>query len=110
MRLGFVVLFLISLSGNSWATANQIFGAGNWSCATWLSTPAYENQGRIWLFGFCTGLNNQMASEGTSGETGKSTDGLGIVGEVKKACKEHPSDALVDAVRNVFDNFLKAGK
>ena len=110
MRLGFVVLFLISLSGNSWAKTYTTFGVGNESCATWLSNPVFENQGVIWLVGFWSGLNNQMAYEGTGGDTGISTDGLGIVGEVKKACKEHPSETLAITVRNVFDNFLKAGK
>ncbi len=51
-----------------------------------------------------------MAYEEKEGDTGISTDGQGLVAEVKKACMNQPSELLIDTTRKVFDNFLKAGK
>ena len=72
---------------------------GTQSCASWLSTPANEEEGRWWLVGFWSGRNMQ---NGDNGRVGSSTDSEGIIGEVKRICAGEPSLQLITAAGRVY--------
>lgn len=83
----------------------MVFG-GLDSCATWLSTSANENAGRHWILGFWSGKNMEAAlAGGRMGRVGESTDGAGIVGEVKLACQAAPSKTLIAVTLETYERF-----
>lgn len=78
-----------------------VFGAGaTKSCAWWFTSPATEAEGFAWVVGFWSGLNFGQSNPDAPADVGKSTDGWGIVGEVKKLCRENPSSTpLAEALK-----------
>lgn len=88
----------------------QVRGDGGLSCATWLSTQTAYGYGNEWVWGFWTGANAVSAAAGTTdGKVGRSTDNLGIVGEVRKICEAEPSIHLFAAAARTFNRFRDAG-
>lgn len=77
----------------------QFFGIGSRSCAHWQSTPSRQIAGSNWIFGYWTGTNVASLSNSPVGE---STDGEGLLAEVKKVCDAQPSMRLMDAVSAVY--------
>ena len=72
----------------------------NRSCARWLESAATKNAGDHWIAGFWTGLNVFSQRNRLVGDK---VDPEGIIGEVEKVCREHPSMALVFAAKQVYD-------
>ena len=70
---------------------------GTQSCATWLANEPNKQTGSHWILGYWTGLNSALGSA-----TGHTTDTLGIIGEVEKACEEAPSESVIMAVSSVY--------
>jgi hypothetical protein len=77
-------------------TETLVFGFGTHSCATWVSQPADEIEGRAWILAFWSGMNAMGGNDGRL--VGHSTDVEGIIGEVRKYCGERPSAQLWSAV------------
>lgn len=110
MRSVSVAVALMLFTVTASAKPFTMFGVGSQSCASWLATPASEFQGTAWIVGFWSGANYAMASNDTGGQTGDSTDGLGLIGEVKRLCQQHPSESLVKTTINVFQEFAEKRK
>ena len=85
------------------ARPGYILGDGAQSCATWLGDAASENNGRAWIAGFWSGLNFTPGQE----LVGQSTDGEGIIGEVKLMCQQNPSMRLFFAVRSIHSRMTR---
>ncbi|UIN38394.1 hypothetical protein [Methylobacterium oryzae] len=98
-KIAIVTALLLATTGAQ-AQEYRVNGKGNDSCATWLSSPAQENAGSHWLLGMWTGLN--VLNRHEHHLVGSKTDGMGIIGEVKKACAEAPSQLLVNAVLEAY--------
>jgi hypothetical protein len=95
----------------SWAAHAQTMpktlyavGIGSSSCGYWLSSPDREVEGKIWLWGYWSGLNSSSVENSL---IGKDVDGEGIAGEVKKVCDAMPSMPLMQAVSTVYAQFKK---
>ena len=112
MRTVFTLFTLVFLTTQSEAETLTMdtWGAGTVSCATWLSTSVSEIQGQHWILGFWTGSNWVAITYGAKGSVGHSTDGHGVIGEIKKRCLNSPSDTLGVVTAAVFNEFVKAGK
>jgi hypothetical protein len=63
---------------------------GRRSCAHWQSSAETLNEGKVWIYGFWSGMN----VFNTSHTVGSKTDPAGIIGEVKKFCENAPSESL----------------
>jgi hypothetical protein len=102
MKIFGISIFLVCLapSGASaqYATT-QMFGIGIKSCAYWQSSPSTISEGRVWIYGYWSGLNTFNNQNHIVGEN---TDSAGIVGEVTKICNDRPSMALSSAVLSAF--------
>ena len=81
-------------------------GAGNWSCATWLSSPSNELAGKNWLLGFWSGTNNSSSSH----TVGIHSDITGITAEVTNVCKSSPSKLLYSVVNRVYEMMQSRGQ
>jgi hypothetical protein len=81
------------------------FGTGRMSCATWNS----ENDAQVqaWTLGYWTGLNVMNPKDHT---VGSSTDGEGIIGEVRLVCQAHPAMGVLDAENIVYGRMEAAHK
>jgi hypothetical protein len=90
-------------------TGITYFGAGDWSCATWLATPESEAIGNLWITGYWSGRNVAEVDTAKPEDVGQSTDARGVVGEVKKLCQANPSAKLLIAADEVYLRFLKEG-
>lgn len=78
-----------------------VFGAGNWSCARWLSD---ESEGTTWVLGMWSGLNYAYGAE-----VGRTTDDYGIIGAVELECRADPSTPLVNAVQKAYRKLRAKG-
>lgn len=98
LSVGVAVLTAI-VGGSSCANAQRttthlLFGIGTVSCSAWLSNHSDEEEGKVWILGFWSGMNTMSLD---NRQVGVLTDGPGVVGEVKKACAARPSSTLHDA-------------
>ena len=73
----------------------QAFGGR--TCANWLKDQQHEVWGGNWILGFWTGIN--FANE--RHDVGQTQDADGIIGEVKKICRDQPSMLLLKATTKV---------
>lgn len=81
----------------------HVWGVGHNSCAKAFSS--YEQFATFaWIMGFFTGRDDGKR------QTGRSTDGDGIVGEVKKLCADEPSTPLIAATIRVYDRMRQQGR
>lgn len=94
-----LVCTILPLSTHSQGVPMNIFGIGTRSCATWLSTPAKENEGEIWIYGAWSGINFKNSENHTVGNT---TDSNGIVAEVIEVCRREPSMSLSSATFQAY--------
>lgn len=85
-------------------------GIGRVSCATWLKTPASEAEGSAWILGFWTGFNYSAALTAENSSVGAGTDGLGIIGAMKKRCAENPAGSLTTEAARLYIEFRNTGK
>jgi len=72
----------------------DMMGIGGMSCAHWQSTQALRLEGKIWIYGFWTGLNYVAAASGQETKV----DTAEVMVEVKKTCAHRPSQVLASAV------------
>ena len=101
-RPGVIAIF-ISLAHVTTASGQQTirntlsFGVGSYSCAKWTS----ENDAfvKTWILGDWTGLNlmNQRRHD-----VGESTDGEGIISEVRAGCASQPSERIFDVESTAY--------
>lgn len=83
------------------------FGVGRDSCASWQTSATTSRDGENYIFGAWTGLN--MANPHTH-MVGRSTDGSGVIAEVKLYCEQHPSLSLAGAVAAVYQVMGASGR
>ena len=72
------------------------FGSGASTCPVALEPGRYETS-YAWVMGYFTGLNSA-----SQGQTGRTTDGDGIMAEVELLCRREPSLLLIDAAERVY--------
>jgi hypothetical protein len=77
-------------------------GFGRSSCASWKEDEA---AGTNWLLGYWTGRNIEGLRK-----VGTSTDGNGIIEEVRLICNAQPSLRLMDATTQVYQRFMSEGR
>jgi len=85
----------------------NVYGIGGNSCVSWLSSHGKETEGDIWVLGYWSGRNDANTANHKVGAT---TGADGIIGEVKKVCKDNPSLALFHAVGRVWFDFLNGSR
>ena len=102
---------LLAISTTKIALAQQYqwqwFGIGNESCARWTTSrvAALELEASTWIMGFWSGLNRA-----TVRVVGSTTDGDGIIEEVRKLCKEQPALKISSATYEVYSRFQSSEK
>ena len=106
-KLGLFLALLLAFTTGATAQSGrvQVFGQGNISCASWLQNSVMEAAGDDWVQGFWSGANAALQAQ-----TGHSTDGVGVLGEVKLECEAHPSEQLFDAAVTLYVRFRGQGK
>jgi hypothetical protein len=77
-----------------------IYAFGEDSCADWLHDAYSEHDGRHWIAGYWSGMN---ATNAPDHRVGHDVAFEGVLGEVKKICREHPSKRLSVAVFEVYN-------
>ena len=85
----------------------EVYGIGQGSCGTWLSTPSNTIQGDQWILGWWSATN--LANERNK-FVGEQTDGEGILGEVRKVCTDNPSMLLINATASVYVKMATVSK
>lgn len=97
---GAALIALLVADTSPHVASTQLFGAGGIeSCAHWLSTPANEAEGDVWALGYWSGLNT---FNDVNHLVGRTTDGEGVLGEIKKLCRESPSMLMAKAVAETW--------
>ncbi|MBR0863665.1 hypothetical protein ACVIWV_005797 [Bradyrhizobium diazoefficiens] len=104
MRVFFPLFVLICLPSVVKAQESYLYGLGLKSCGYWQSSPALFGEGKVWIFGFWSGMN--VFNDGDH-MVGSQTDAAGIVAEIKKVCEEAPSQSLGQATRTVYTKLSK---
>jgi hypothetical protein len=105
-----IIAFAIVASGqalDAGLETTNVYGIGGNSCASWLSSHGNETEGDIWVLGYWSGRNDANAANHKVGAT---TGADGIIGEVKKVCKDKPSLTLFHAVGRVWFDFLNGSR
>jgi hypothetical protein len=104
---------LIFLTMSSSAIADDVevrtFGIGRQSCASWLMDFQSEQEGSAWILGYWSGINYSDAMAGRRA-VGESTDGPGVLGEMKKRCRERPAENMQSELINLFIELRAKGK
>lgn len=72
------------------------------SCSDWLKSPETQAAGNEWVLGFWTGQNVRNVRDH---EVGRTTDGEGILNEVKTQCAATPDERLASVAGRVYVNF-----
>lgn len=80
------------------------FGGGARTCQAALEPVNYAAS-YAWLMGYFSGLNS-----GTGGTTGQTTNGDGIMAEIRTACQREPSRSLIDVAEDVYIHMREAGR
>jgi hypothetical protein len=102
---------------NQWGEDNSnlrefgpLFGAGNWNCRHWLSSPAAEKEGGSWILGWWQAANDFD----TKNHSGVSLDGDAILARIRTRCEALPGMALTNAVGETYSKVgpvkMKSGK
>ena len=90
--------------GQAMPRTQYTLGIGSSSCGYWMSLPERQIEGKIWLWGYWSGLNSRNLDNSL---IGKDVDGEGIAAEVKKVCEAIPAMPLIEAVALVHTQFKK---
>lgn len=101
---GAVALALDAAAQSTGRTA-FVMGIGTNSCAWWLSSEATKNAGQHYIIGFLSGMNiarAELQDVSINSNVGRNTDSAGWIGEVEKACREAPSEFLVQATLKAY--------
>lgn len=96
---------VLTLGGSAVAQTNQYFSlsrTGSVSCAHWLHDTTTENLGNVWIYGFWTAAN----AIGADHFVGHTFHGQGVLDEIKKFCRENPSEELVEATAAVYNKMM----
>jgi hypothetical protein len=87
---------------NQWGEDNSnpgefglLFGAGNWNCRHWLSSPTTEKEGGSWILGWWTATNQGNAKNHFVGDKIGEAD---ILSGIRARCQTKPQMALSNAV------------
>jgi hypothetical protein len=51
------VVLSLGLCGDAWSQSSEAWISGTVRCATWLSNQTYEEQGKLWILGYWSGMN-----------------------------------------------------
>jgi len=102
-RAAFPALVLVALvsppSAQSDKVSVDMIGIGSMSCAHWQSSKERVLEGRVWIYGFWTGLNYvAAASDQAQAKSGAAV----IVAQVEKACAHQMSQTLASAVWTTY--------
>ena len=83
-----------------------MYGIGQESCLFWMANPRDDNDVRLWLIGYWTGMNriNEQNHKPIS-----STNGSGVFGYARKACLEQPSKLISDVAAELYARTLPGG-
>jgi len=88
-----LALALIAPQQQIWTT----IGGGD-SCAMWTTDPRNEAVATFWIWGFFSGRNS-----GLNINVGRTTDGQGILEEVRLECQASPSLPIAAATMRVYE-------
>lgn len=78
---------------------------GDATCGTWVANPAANNEIRAYVMGLWSGRNTGLMLE-----VGHSTNGDGVVEEVRLVCRATPSLHIVTATIQVYERFRREGR
>lgn len=71
------------------------YGAGNWNCRHWLSSPAAEKEGASWILGWWHAANR---FDTKNHFVGHNLGGDAILARIRARCEGMPGMALTNAV------------
>lgn len=104
-------VFAAALAASHGSDPVIFYGVGqSESCAAWLSSPQKDQEGFTWIMGFWSGLNAAAVPTGQRADVGRSTDGWGIVGEVRKLCQANPSSTPLIQAARLHETFKQDGR
>ena len=96
----FVIAICLIGANSALAEPALVLGMGTGSCERWLSSPLNRTEGGVWALGYWSARNRQNAENHTVGD---GVDTEGILGEVRKVCRDNPSMNLYSAVGIAYD-------
>jgi hypothetical protein len=74
-------------------------GVGQQSYLFWIANPRADNDVRLWLIGYWTGMNRINEQNHKPGST---TTGYGEFGYARKACLEQPTKLISDVAAELY--------
>jgi hypothetical protein len=94
-----------SASAQASSPSDAILGIGSLSCANWLSSPASEHDGQMWILGYWSAVNDLNGFH-----LGHDVDATAIWAQTKKICMDKPSTIMAAAVAGAYFQFQHSGK
>lgn len=99
-------MIALALAGALLSQQGTWLGFGQMSCATWNSrTSSSDAEGRAYILGWWTGRNSGLGLS-----VGETTDGNGIIEEVRLVCRAQPSRHIAEATFEVWEKMRVAGR
>jgi hypothetical protein len=95
-----LALALSAASASAQTPEDIVANMGLSTCAIWLSTPAHERDGQIWLYGFWSGLNHAGPPQIN---LGPSADLDLLIAEMHRICQKDPTSSLVPAALRIVE-------
>ncbi len=95
-----ILVWLVAPSAGR-AANTWVYGIGTETCAQW--TADRDGVVASFVSGYFAGANATNADAGRNGLVGMKTDGAGIVGEVRLACRDHPAETIAVAVALTYN-------
>jgi hypothetical protein len=106
-RIGLAIgLFALLATASAQKAPEQplwMYGIGQKNCLFWIANPRADNDVRLWLIGYWTGMNRINEQ---NHKPGSATNGYGVFGEARKACLEQPSKLISDVAAELYADTL----
>lgn len=97
LLLAVSIIFQVAPAAHATDLVRVWMVGGSTSCANWMQD---ELQGSNWLMGYWSGRNIENLST-----VGSSTDGPGILGEIRLICAKEPSLSIANAAAKLYRRF-----
>ncbi len=103
-RIGIAIGLLLPLLAS--AAAQQapgqplwMYGIGQKTCIYWIGNPRADEEVRVWLIGYWTGMNRLNEQ---NHKPGSADDGYGVSGQVRKGCLAEPTKRIIDVAAELY--------
>jgi hypothetical protein len=99
LKRSLVILLLSTSAAAASEISVNLAGVGGRTCAFWLSSQEHKSEGRVWIYGFWSGLN-YVAAASEQNQSKATSDAM--VSAVEQACRRYPSRVLAAAAWSAY--------